>query len=199
MSFFLLQSKYREGGRRRLSQSFYSQLPQTAETRFAKSVAALHSQVSRVSRVRSARRKPPLKKTLSFLLNFRSSTKRRAGGAWPPVCTRFCRRPWRRLTPRRRRSSAARYEPPGKCHGKPPPWFHQDRVDSAQLLSMLRVRRRRSAKEELTASSLVSLHQVKYREDGRKEMSLSLYSLLPETIATQHAREAAHLQSHVCR
>lgn len=39
------QSKYREAGRRSLSQSFYSQLPETAETQFAKAVAELQSQV----------------------------------------------------------------------------------------------------------------------------------------------------------
>jgi len=38
---------------------------------------------------------------------------------------------------------------------------------------------------------------VKYKEEGKKEMSVSLYSLLPETIDTRHAREAAHLQSQV--
>ena len=39
------QSKYKEGSRRRLSQSFYSQLPETAETQFAKAVAELQSEV----------------------------------------------------------------------------------------------------------------------------------------------------------
>lgn len=41
----LCQSKYKEG-RKSLSQSFYSQLPETAETQFAKSVAELQSEVS---------------------------------------------------------------------------------------------------------------------------------------------------------
>lgn len=39
------QSKYKEGGRRSLSQSFYSQLPETTETQFAKTVAELQSEV----------------------------------------------------------------------------------------------------------------------------------------------------------
>ncbi len=39
------QSKYKEGGRKSLSQSFYSQLSETAETQFAKSVAELQSEV----------------------------------------------------------------------------------------------------------------------------------------------------------
>lgn len=46
---------------------------------------------------------------------------------------------------------------------------------------------------------LVFFNQVKYKEDGRREMSASLYSLLPETTATQHAKEASELQSHVLR
>lgn len=42
---FVLQSKYKEGGRKSLSQSFYSQLSETAETQFAKTVAELQSEV----------------------------------------------------------------------------------------------------------------------------------------------------------
>lgn len=38
---------------------------------------------------------------------------------------------------------------------------------------------------------------MKYKEDGKKEMSINLYSLLPETIDTQHAKEASNLQSKV--
>lgn len=38
---------------------------------------------------------------------------------------------------------------------------------------------------------------MKYKEDGKKEMSINLYSLLPETIDTQHAREVSTLQSEV--
>lgn len=41
--------------------------------------------------------------------------------------------------------------------------------------------------------------QVKYKEDGKKEMSINLYSLLPQTIDTQHAGEASKLQSEVFR
>lgn len=39
--------------------------------------------------------------------------------------------------------------------------------------------------------------QVKYKEDGMKEMSINLYSLLPETIETQHVKEVSNLQSEV--
>lgn len=44
---------------------------------------------------------------------------------------------------------------------------------------------------------IIILLQVKYKEDGKKEMSINLYSLLPETIDTQHAKEVSNLQSEV--
>lgn len=39
--------------------------------------------------------------------------------------------------------------------------------------------------------------QVKYKEDGKKELSVNLFSLLPETLDTQHAKELAEMQSEV--
>lgn len=39
--------------------------------------------------------------------------------------------------------------------------------------------------------------QSKYKEAGKKEASSSLYSKLPETLETQHAKEVAQLQSQV--
>lgn len=41
------------------------------------------------------------------------------------------------------------------------------------------------------------LFQSKYKQEGLKEASLSLYSVMPETLQTQHAREASELQSEV--
>ena len=38
---------------------------------------------------------------------------------------------------------------------------------------------------------------MKYKEEGKKEMSVNLFSLLPETFDTQHAKEASQLQSQV--
>lgn len=38
---------------------------------------------------------------------------------------------------------------------------------------------------------------MKYKEDGRKKASECLYSLLPETLETQHAKEATELLSEV--
>lgn len=39
--------------------------------------------------------------------------------------------------------------------------------------------------------------QVKYTKAGRKEASSCLYAALPETLETQHAKEAAELLSQV--
>lgn len=39
--------------------------------------------------------------------------------------------------------------------------------------------------------------QVKYREASKKQASTALYHLLPETLETQHAKEASQLQSQV--
>ena len=41
------------------------------------------------------------------------------------------------------------------------------------------------------------LFQMKYKEAGKKAAMSSLYSTLPETLETQHAKEAARLQSQV--
>lgn len=42
-----------------------------------------------------------------------------------------------------------------------------------------------------------SLFQLKYKEDGKKEMNRNLYSLLPDTLDTQHAKEQSRSQSQV--
>lgn len=39
--------------------------------------------------------------------------------------------------------------------------------------------------------------QMKYKEAGKKGAMKSLYSTLPETLDTQHAKEASQLQSQV--
>lgn len=39
--------------------------------------------------------------------------------------------------------------------------------------------------------------QTKYKEAGKKEVNTCLYSLLPETLETQHAKEAGELLSEV--
>lgn len=38
---------------------------------------------------------------------------------------------------------------------------------------------------------------MKYRDAGRRDASSSLYSKLPETLDTRHAKEASQLQSQV--
>lgn len=40
---------------------------------------------------------------------------------------------------------------------------------------------------------------MKYKEDSKKEMSINLYSVMPTTIDTEHAKEASNLQSEVLR
>ena len=42
---FLLQNKYKEDGKKNLSQSIYSQLPETSDTQFAKTVSQTQSEV----------------------------------------------------------------------------------------------------------------------------------------------------------
>lgn len=39
--------------------------------------------------------------------------------------------------------------------------------------------------------------QVKYKEEGKKEISKNLYSLLPETAETQFAKQMSEIQSEV--
>lgn len=39
--------------------------------------------------------------------------------------------------------------------------------------------------------------QIKYREAGKRAASSCLYSKLPETLDTRHAKEASQLQSQV--
>ena len=41
------------------------------------------------------------------------------------------------------------------------------------------------------------LLQVKYKEEGKRRASVSLYSTLAETPETQHAKEVSQLQSEV--
>lgn len=47
--------------------------------------------------------------------------------------------------------------------------------------------------------SLLVNHKVKYKEDGRKEMGVSLYSVLPNTLEMKHAKELGDMQSEVAK
>lgn len=49
----------------------------------------------------------------------------------------------------------------------------------------------------LLSSSPLLHHQVKYRQDGRKELAVSLYAALPDTLQTRRAKELSHMQSEV--
>lgn len=49
----------------------------------------------------------------------------------------------------------------------------------------------------LHSNNLKFLFQSKYKQEGKKQLVNSLYSLLPETSETQHAKELAQLYSEV--
>lgn len=49
----------------------------------------------------------------------------------------------------------------------------------------------------MSSSSSPFARQLKYKEDGKKEMSISLYSVLPDTLDTQHAKEQSDSHSQV--
>lgn len=49
----------------------------------------------------------------------------------------------------------------------------------------------------MSLNVLFLLFQVKYKEVVKKEASSCLYSKLPETLETQHAKDASQLQSQV--
>lgn len=44
---------------------------------------------------------------------------------------------------------------------------------------------------------LLFILQVRYREEGRKELSSCLFSSLTQTLDTEHTKEATALQSQV--
>lgn len=52
-------------------------------------------------------------------------------------------------------------------------------------------------KYESVPLNAMLLFQVKYKEAGKKEVSSSLYSKLPETLETKHAKDVSQLQSQV--
>ena len=44
--YFLFQNKYKEDSKKSLSQSIYSQLPETSDTQFARTISELQSEVT---------------------------------------------------------------------------------------------------------------------------------------------------------
>ena len=58
--YFLFQSKYKEDGKKSLSQSIYSQLPETPNTQFAKTASHLQSEVEAFICFTEIRRLPKL-------------------------------------------------------------------------------------------------------------------------------------------
>ena len=49
----------------------------------------------------------------------------------------------------------------------------------------------------VNTDSSLSVSKIKYKESGKKDISTSLYSLLPETTEIQFAREMTEMQSKV--
>lgn len=198
LKYFFPQSKYKEGGRKSLSQSFYSQLPETAETQFAKSVSDLQSQVRRrwsekpcscsgtcehsnrlisdqIQGVREERRE--LQSVLSAAGDDRNGSGQRGfwalqrGKTWPT----FPLKPVE----------------PVKPEGSPT----NMRLETSFRIKCVTVSLSLLFDVLLSGFDL----QLKYKEDGRKEASLSLYAVLPVTMETQRAKEASSLQSQVRR
>lgn len=49
----------------------------------------------------------------------------------------------------------------------------------------------------VNACLCVVIGQIKYKQAGKQQMASSLYSTLPETLETKHAKEVTELQSEV--
>lgn len=77
--------------------------------------------------------------------------------------------------------------------------------EQTDMLSEVASRSHRSVQAPAPAGPFSSLwlcsppvrHQVKYKEEGRKEAGVSLFSVLPDTLDTQRAKELGALQSEV--
>lgn len=113
---FPVQNKYKEEGLRSLSQSLYSQLPETAETQLAKTVAELQSEVRLASALIYISGllfqfiieliSPPC---LPGNVLHSPSTGRPAGRKQRPACTTSSPKRWRRYTLKRPASGRVRY------------------------------------------------------------------------------------------
>lgn len=176
------QNKYKESGKKSQSVSVYSQLPQTNEMQFAKAVSEIQSEVRehRVFKI-CLKVKPQSQRLHSmplfviFLSLFcRANIKKQGRRKRPALCTRSCPRLWRLSTPKRWHSCRVRYS-----------HHRQERKHKQMFLCSLN-----------SACCLVSL-QVKYKQDGKKEVSSSLYHQLPATTETQLAKELRDICSEV--
>lgn len=49
----------------------------------------------------------------------------------------------------------------------------------------------------LVLNTVSVMFQNKYKEEGLKDAAISLYHVMPDTMQTQHAREAEQLRSEV--
>lgn len=171
-----VQNKYKQDGLKGLSQSLHSQLAQTAETQLAKTVAELQSEVRPLVCVCMCGSCNPARNVLTS-----PSTGRPAGRKQGAACTTGSPKPWRRSRLERPASCRARYT----LLGGP----QRRSADSA----------RASVGWEGLSSVCVCVCelQVKYQE-GKKELSSSLYATMADTEEMKLAKAAMELQSQVC-
>lgn len=100
---------------------------------------------------------------------WRCNTNRTAGRRGADLCISSCLKPQRHSWPKSWETSTARW--------------------GARLL--------RSVPAGCRRGNVRSLCQVKYKEEGKKELGKNLYSALPETAETQFAKHMSEIQSEV--
>lgn len=106
----IFQNKYKESGKKSRTSSLYSQLPQTNETQFNKTLSEIQSQVILHVLVKSELSFCLWLKVLIFCLCFRLNIKKPAGRTRRLLCTQNFLRLWTRHTSKKRHSCRVRYE-----------------------------------------------------------------------------------------
>lgn len=107
----LLQLKYTEGGKQKISTSLYSLLPETTETQLAKQMSEMQSEVNIHSKQNLTFIKVHFTRVCTralqcelifFLWCCRPSTRKWARGRWSLLCTLYSLRPRTSSTPKKR-------------------------------------------------------------------------------------------------
>lgn len=174
-----------------LSQSFYSQLPQTAETQFAKTVSELQSEV-RKRRVMALEPPPRSSSLFVQLLHVFASS-----------LTWLCRVTESKFFCFQTRYKKSGRQEAGSClySVMPETLDTQHAKQVSQIQSQVPDPPSCDHEPELHFHFLVKLLwcslQVKYKEEVQKELSSSLFSSLPQTLQTELAKEVTALQSQV--
>lgn len=106
----IFQNKYKESGKKSRTSSLYSQLPQTNETQFNKTLSEIQSQVILHVFVQSELSFCLRLKVLIFCLCFRLNIKKPAGRTRRLLCTQNFLRLWTWHTSKKRHSCRVRYE-----------------------------------------------------------------------------------------